>query len=1006
MALTRDDLEAFRAEVRRLAHAGEPPLYPAFAQLLARAYPADRRVDSLLRAPGAGFPDFTISRGRRIVGWVEVKHPSVSIDPLPAPDRARFDRYRTALPHVVLTNGWDWRLYEAGRETARAQAPHGWLTGERPLPEEAIAEVASILARAALLPPASARSYTDAVQLLATSAALIDEAVREAGRDTLPARLTEARDTFSDLLRTNPEDPSRISIDDFADALAQACTFGYLLARLEAGIDVDPSSAVDALGTEEHPFLKSTLHSMAAPDRELETALRGVLRTACDAVNAAAPMLAGPSGPWERVPYVYEGFFAAYRPRDRFRYGIFYTPEEITRFQVREIRRTLVQELGRTGLTDPSVTFLEPACGTGTYLLALAEEALIEAQAGGLPVAATLHELFRDRVAGLEVAPGPASVAQARLTAWLRAHGVRLGTRFPVYVANTLAPPSRGSAGAAYSNLWADSVSAEQAAGDAVKRDRPVLVVFGNPPWGDRPRETFRIGPPGTPGRRAASLIEDWARGQPRAVINLYDLYVAFWRFAAGMLLERGDVQDATGMVSFITNRTWLRGGAYGGMRRWLRRKLVSADVIDLGGDVRAGARRDDEPVFAIKAGSAIATLSFGGPTSLAGGAVRVRRLRGSRADKLRRLDEGDLPAREEVVADGAAPFGPLDWGALADAAPIDAFFAAGFPGVKTHRDDLIVNVASDALLQGLRAWNETADPAERSRAFNPNTRTPPSRGYSVKDQLVVRHRYRPLDDRYLYGDPLFIDRPGRISRFYEGGSATLSLITMDTRTGPGPVVIATDTLPGYNSFRGSYETHVFPLDEPPSDGCLSLGDRGERLSAPARAWAATLGADTREVGAYLLALGNAPSYAMTFAEALETEIVRFPATRDEGLFRDAVRVGHRLLAAWSLEAPATGRWQQTAPGTPLGAARAEGAGIAFANGDRLEGVPAGVFDLSVSRYPVLERFLGARAHLGLTVAPAEQIRRVVGAVTAIQAEEAACDALLARAVAAPMVRL
>jgi hypothetical protein len=103
--VTSANLKAFSAEVQRLAGHGAPPLYPAYRELLQAAYPPEYTVDSLLREPGAGFPDFTVSLGARLVNWVEVKHPGVAVDPLPAADAARFDRYREALPHIVLTNG-------------------------------------------------------------------------------------------------------------------------------------------------------------------------------------------------------------------------------------------------------------------------------------------------------------------------------------------------------------------------------------------------------------------------------------------------------------------------------------------------------------------------------------------------------------------------------------------------------------------------------------------------------------------------------------------------------------------------------------------------------------------------------------------------------------------------------------------------------------------------------------------------------------------------------------
>jgi hypothetical protein len=153
-------------------------------------------------------------------------------------------------------------------------------------------------------------------------------------------------------------------------------------------------------------------------------------------------------------------------------------------------------------------------------------------------------------------------------------------------------------------------------------------------------------------------------------------------------------------------------------------------------------------------------------------------------------------------------------------------------------------------------------------------------------------------------------------------------------------------------------------------------------------------------VGAYLLALGNAPSYANTFREALETEIVRFPATSNPALFREAVDIGGTLFTAWSLQCSPTGRWRQIAPQTALGRAKFEFEVIVFENGDRLEEVHPRITELSISGYPVMQRYLEARAHLILDFDLAEQIRRVAASLAAILDAQSACEQLLAQIIA------
>ena len=176
-------------------------------------------------------------------------------------------------------------------------------------------------------------------------------------------------------------------------------------------------------------------------------------------------------------------------------------------------------------------------------------------------------------------------------------------------------------------------------------------------------------------------------------------------------------------------------------------------------------------------------------------------------------------------------------------------------------------------------------------------------------------------------------------------------------------------------------------------------------LDSWAAAWARTLGATAEEVACYLLALGNAPSYVSRFRESVQSESPRMPATTDRRVFADAVAVGQRLLKAWCLESEPSGTWKQRAmTGTRLGKAIIEDGTVTFENGDQLTGVHSEIDQLAVSSYPVFQRYLEARVNCSLTRKLAADIRKVAGSVESIVKERAACDALLFRALNAPML--
>jgi len=72
----------------------------------------------------------------------------------------------------------------------------------------------------------------------------------------------------------------------------------------------------------------------------------------------------------EAVQYFYEPFLEAFDPELRKEMGVWYTPREIVRFMVARAHRALREEMHlENGLADDNVYILDPACGTGAFLV-------------------------------------------------------------------------------------------------------------------------------------------------------------------------------------------------------------------------------------------------------------------------------------------------------------------------------------------------------------------------------------------------------------------------------------------------------------------------------------------------------------------------------------------------------------------------------------------------------------------------------------------------------------
>ncbi len=248
--------------------------------------------------------------------------------------------------------------------------------------------------------------------------------------------------------------------------------------------------------------------------------------------------------------------------------------------------------------TRAYVTFLDPAAGTGAYLLAAVQSGLDRVRAWqGKDAAGPAASQIAWQMAGFELLIGPYAVAHLRLAqSILDAKGALPGGGLRPYLADTLENPFRATSVLALSER---KFAEEHEATRRVKREGQVLVILVNPPYdrqaiehGDT--ETQRKGGWGRDGDKDAQeerdkrpILEDFieparAAGQGIHLKNLYNDYVYFWRWALWRVFEQ---QAGGGVVTFITASSYLAGPGFVGVRETMRRTFDEVWVLDLGGD-------------------------------------------------------------------------------------------------------------------------------------------------------------------------------------------------------------------------------------------------------------------------------------------------------------------------------------------------------------------------------------------------------------------------------------
>lgn len=204
-------------------------------------------------------------------------------------------------------------------------------------------------------------------------------------------------------------------------------------ADAEATFDIDDAHSFLPI-----PFLDALLHDIRHPSRMKHLGLEPHLARAIATLNRVDrplfrarmtfPTIDGETS-IAAITYFYEPFLEAFDPKLREDLGVWYTPPEIVRYQVRRIHHLLKTDLNRPrGLADPDVVVLDPCCGTGAYLLevarCIAEELTAEGDAD--TVGLELTSAFQDRVIGFEILTAPFAIAQLQLYLLLEQLGAKL----------------------------------------------------------------------------------------------------------------------------------------------------------------------------------------------------------------------------------------------------------------------------------------------------------------------------------------------------------------------------------------------------------------------------------------------------------------------------------------------------------------------------------------------------------------------------------------------------
>lgn len=575
-----------------------------------------------------GNPDFLISKKHIPIGFIEAKDIGKNLNSKQYDEQ--FTRYKAALDNLIITDYLHFQFFISGALISEIKI------GESNSKNCSIEKIesnfehfAELLKDFCLFTGQTIKSAQKLATLMAGKARLLENTLYNAvisdEDNNLNTDLREQYQTFKSVLIHD------LTPKDFADIYAQTLAYGMFAARLhDDTLDTFSRQEAAELIPRTNPFLRRLFDYVAG--NNIDERIKPTVDNLAEVFRATdvAEMLKNfgkTTQTQDPIIHFYETFLAEYNPKLRKQRGVWYTPEPVVQFIVRAVDDILKSEFGLDdGIADTSkveiekqtqtkdsrtksgfktvsemvhkVQILDPATGTGTFLAAIIQH-IFHSQfenMGGI-WSSYVEEHLLPRLHGFELLMASYAMAHLKLDMLLTDTGYQpiSPKRMQVYLTNSLEEhhPDTGT-------LFAGWLSAEANEANAIKRDAPVMVVIGNPPYS---------GVSSNNNDWINGLIEDYKYVDGEHFNErkhwLNDDYVKFIRYGQHFIEKNGE-----GILAFINPHGFLDNPTFRGMRWNLLNTFDKIFTIDLhGNSLRQEVCPDgskDENVFDIMQGVSI----------------------------------------------------------------------------------------------------------------------------------------------------------------------------------------------------------------------------------------------------------------------------------------------------------------------------------------------------------------------------------------------------------------
>jgi predicted helicase len=820
--------------------------------------------------------------------------------------------------------------------------------------------------------------------------------------------------------------------DGFADMYAQTIAYGLLSARI-ANPSENTANDLAATMPVTSPFLKELMETfLHVGGRKGKTGsntgidfdelgVSEVVELLDDANMEAVIREFGDRKPHEDpVIHFYEDFLAAYDKKQKVNRGVFYTPFPVVSYIVHSVDELLRTEFGlKYGIADtttwgeiteriseleipdgtepgaPFVQILDPATGTGTFLVEVIDqinqtmtekwknEGQDSKKIGALWNEYVVKHLL-PRLYGFELMMAPYAIAHMKIGLKLYETGYNFvnDERAQVYLTNALEPAQDFSETLAFA---IPALAHEARTVSEIKLSKQFTVVIGNPPYSISSQN------------RSAwiqCLLQTYKKGLSEKKVNLDDDYIKFI-----CAMENTLVSSGVGILGCITANSYLDGVTHRLMRRSILDSFQRFNIVNLHGNIRRKEKAPnggkDENVFEIMQGVAIA---FGRRLPGLERSVGCRDIWGTRADKQNELLSGNdvyeplVPQPEHylLIPNDATHV------EIYESYPslLELFFETG-SGIQTKRDTVAIqrfqpdlkNVLEDICkLSGEKFGEKYSIPTMSASWSVESARNDVENNPGRIIQIAVR----PFDIRWTY-------YTGRTNGFHARPRKSTPHLFINNLA----IVAKRQT-------KEAEFSSAWVVNKPINEGFFSIDPRGRETIFPL--WldqkqdgdnSATLelgkvcnlqinnlpmkyrDQNPNEIFCYIYGVLNSTIYRSRFIQELKMAFPRIPFPNSHRVFKSVAELGENLCALHTgpFVGPSRFTIEDSTEQPLVQNAEYKLNAIWLNKNSRIECVPTMVWEYKIGGYQICEKWLKDRRNTELSISEVKNFQEILSVI-------------------------